>query len=128
MAGKRTGANLKKEVILKLSPYGINLISLVSVGRWAKYNEIPECYFPQNVFPNIKGFRGVFFPRDGYRDISILDLIRQMIIKKNPVKVHWIFLSILIWTIIYNEGITLLILPSFSNSSRSIHTSREVPG
>lgn len=77
MAGKRTGANLKKEVILKLSSYGIDLISLVSVDRWAKYNEIPECYFPQNVFPNIKGFRGVFFPRDGYGGIPILDLIRR---------------------------------------------------
>ncbi len=33
---------------------------------------MPEYYFPQNVFPNIKGFRGVFFAPEGYRDISIL--------------------------------------------------------
>ncbi len=119
MAGKRTEANLKKELIAKASSYGIDLIGFASVDRWAEYNEMPECYFPQNVFPhtktvivvalpifipmldttpsilytelyttsnrvldetayklslflNRKGFRGVFFPRDGYGDISVL--------------------------------------------------------
>jgi epoxyqueuosine reductase QueG len=121
MAGKRTGAgiSLKKQLIAKAGSYGVRLIGFAPAGRWAEYNEMPACYFPQHVFPhtrtvivlalpvfipmldttpsivyselystsnrlldeiayqlalhlNNKGFRGVFFPRDGYGDITVL--------------------------------------------------------
>ncbi|MDR1203075.1 MAG: hypothetical protein LBL58_15795 [Tannerellaceae bacterium] len=116
---KRTGINLKKQLIAKAGSYGVRLIGFAPAGRWAEYNEMPACYFPQHVFPhtrtvivlalpvfipmldttpsivyselyttsnrlldeiayklalhlNNKGFRGVFFPRDGYGDITVL--------------------------------------------------------
>ncbi|MDR1505398.1 MAG: hypothetical protein LBT43_23370 [Prevotella sp.] len=39
---------------MSASSYGINLIGFTPVYRWAEYNEMPECYFPQNVFPHPK--------------------------------------------------------------------------
>ena len=54
MAKKRTGTNLKKQLIAKARSYGIDLIGFAPVDRWAEYNEMPECYFPQNIFPQTR--------------------------------------------------------------------------
>jgi epoxyqueuosine reductase QueG len=109
----------KQQIVRKAKQYGAELVGFASVDRWEEYKEMPEPFFPQNIFPftrtvialaipifipmlnttpsivyselynttnrlldemayklavflNTKGYRAVFFPRDGYGDISVL--------------------------------------------------------
>ncbi|MBD8388378.1 epoxyqueuosine reductase [Dysgonomonas sp. BGC7] len=51
MSNKYTGSKLKKQLTSQAKLHGIDLIGFASVDRWVEYNEMPECFFPQKVFP-----------------------------------------------------------------------------